>query len=379
LVKPNAGGAPIPNAGGAPVDVDVRGIVISSTWRRCGASRAVAESSLAVADYLLGQYDDFLQFAGQKDGATRCAQIVQLLLVNHVDHDVSDPLVAVQLDASNALCSVSRQPQFDVLSGKASRTYDDGKVQVGAELPRPPTLDKYWGYFLSMQGNASTLRFSDNQRVTHHLPCSKGVRQGDGLETIRFAVTVHPSIGRVCERHLGCKVGGMCDDIFIIARLSKALPCAAEMKKILKADLDMDLNMPKFNVFFPDTSFSLDTARSALDLAVRADPSLADLAAMGAGVSTDGMRVAGVPVGVDAWVKIFVAKKARSVITDVAKLDVVSDGLIHNQLLNFCQNARMAFLGHNTPTPLLSEFMAQVDATIVEAVCRHGTGGGHVN
>ena len=45
---------------------------------------------------------------------TRCAQIVQLLLANHVDHDVSDPLVAVQLDASNAFCSVSRQPQFDV-------------------------------------------------------------------------------------------------------------------------------------------------------------------------------------------------------------------------------------------------------------------------
>ena len=79
----------------------------------------------------------------------------------------------------------------------------------------------------------------------------------------------------------------------------------------------------EFNVFFPDTSFSLDTARSALASAVRADPALADLAAMGAGVSTDGMRVAGVPVGVDAWVKTFVAKKAQSVIIDVAKLDVV--------------------------------------------------------
>jgi len=98
---------------------------------------------------------------------------------------------------------------------------------------------------------------------------------------------------------------------------------------------------------------------------------------MGAGVSTNGMHVAGVPVSVDAWVKTFVAKKARLVITDVAKSDIVSDGLLHNQLL--CQNARMAFLGRNTPTPLLSEFMAQVDDTIVEAVCRHGTGGGHVD
>jgi len=58
-VKANADGAPIPNAGGASADADVRGIVIGSTWRRCSASRAVAESSLAVADYLLGQYDNF--------------------------------------------------------------------------------------------------------------------------------------------------------------------------------------------------------------------------------------------------------------------------------------------------------------------------------
>ena len=129
-------------------------------------------------------------------------------------------------------------------------------------------------------------------------------------------MTVHPSIGRVCARHLDCKVVGICDDMFIITRLSTA----AEMKKILKADLDMDLNVPKFNVFFPDTSFSLDTARSALDSAVRADAALADVAAVGAGVSTDGMRVAGVPVGLDAWVKTFVAKMARSVITDVSKL-----------------------------------------------------------
>ena len=43
-----------------------------------------------------------------------------------------------------------------------------------------------------------------------------------------------------------------------------------------------------------------------------------------------------------------------------------------------CMAFRMSFLGRNTPTPLLSEISAQVDGTIVEAVCRHGIGGGHV-
>ena len=67
LVKPNADGAPIPNARGASVDADVRGIVIGSTWRRCSASRAVAEFSLAVADYLLGLFSAICRTEGWDD------------------------------------------------------------------------------------------------------------------------------------------------------------------------------------------------------------------------------------------------------------------------------------------------------------------------
>ena len=59
----------------------MRGIVIGSNWRRCSASCAVTEFSIAVADYLLGQCDNFLQFAGQKDGATR---------LKGAHHDASD-------------------------------------------------------------------------------------------------------------------------------------------------------------------------------------------------------------------------------------------------------------------------------------------------
>ena len=77
------------------------------------------------------------------------------------------------------------------------------------------------------------------------------------------------------------------------------------------------------------------SAINTFERAVIADPSLSDLANMGVEVSTDGVRGAGVPVGIDDSVKAFVAKKARAVIMDVAQLDVVTDGLIHIQLLNF--------------------------------------------
>jgi len=53
-------------------------------------------------------------------------------------------------------------------------------------------------------------------------------------------------------------------------------------------------------------SVHLLQSHTTRDSAVRADAALTDLASVGAGVSTDCMRFAGVPVGVDAWVKTFV-------------------------------------------------------------------------
>ena len=43
------------NEGGAPVDV--RGIVFGSTYRQCSAKLAVADSSTAVAEYLMGEFE----------------------------------------------------------------------------------------------------------------------------------------------------------------------------------------------------------------------------------------------------------------------------------------------------------------------------------
>ena len=88
---------------------------------------------------------------------------------------------------------------------------------------------------------------------------------------------------------------------------------------------------------------------------------------MNAGISTTGLRVAGVPIGNDEWVQTFV-EKAAAVQVYVGQLDILSDGLIHYQMLRFCQNTRLAFLGRNTPTPLISNILAQVDSKILQAL-----------
>jgi len=87
-------------------------VIIGSTWRKAPASLSVAEVNSDVAKFLMSTYDNFLQFACQKDGATRCAQITQLIASNWKVHDVNNPLVVMQLDIINAFCSVStlREP-----------------------------------------------------------------------------------------------------------------------------------------------------------------------------------------------------------------------------------------------------------------------------
>ena len=144
-------------------------VIIGSTLQRAPASLSVAEVNSDVANFLMSTYDNFLQFACQKDGATRCAQITQLIASNWEVHDVDNPLVVMQLDIMNAFCSVRRQAQFDVLAERASTSYDNGNGRDGDMIPCAPSLRKYWGYFQSMQGHPSTLHFSDHRGQPHHL------------------------------------------------------------------------------------------------------------------------------------------------------------------------------------------------------------------
>ena len=66
----------------------LRPVVIGSTWRRAPASLSITELNNDVANFLMSTYDNFLQFAGQKDGTTRWAQVTQLLVSDWDVHNV---------------------------------------------------------------------------------------------------------------------------------------------------------------------------------------------------------------------------------------------------------------------------------------------------
>ena len=54
----------------------LRPIIIGSLWRRCAARLGVAEVRSNAATFFMSQYTNFIQFGGESDGATRCAQVI---------------------------------------------------------------------------------------------------------------------------------------------------------------------------------------------------------------------------------------------------------------------------------------------------------------
>ena len=82
----------------------------------------------------------------------------------------------------------------------------------------------------------------------------------------------------------------------------------------------------------------------------------------------------GVPIGTDAFVQNFVATTCRATVDDVDKLDAIQDGLIHYQLLRFCQATRLQYT--NCHILLRNRCVLQqlhVDCKIADALLKEGT------
>jgi len=274
-------------------------VFIGCMWRRCASTLATSHVRSNANTFFTSYYPNVIQFSAQKDGATSCAQVTQLLASDWPRHHAPQPLVVLDLCVVNSFCSVMRQPQFDVLAEKASKSYDNGRVSDGHDLPCPSSLRNFWGYFQSMYAQTSTWHFFDSSNQCHHLSCPTGGHPADPLEAMRFTATTLACVGRVFARHPSCNAIAMGDKVLIVAPLAQALAVAAELKHFLKGDLDIDLDVPKFNCFFPGGLFTDTEARALFHRALEANPQLSELAGMEAGVTTQGLKVAGVQIGND--------------------------------------------------------------------------------
>ena len=85
-------------------------------------------------------YDNFIQTAGIRDGASHCAKILSCFYANLDTTDTSDPDVIIKVDIANAFNTTNRALTLDVIGGRASRDYACGLkliFKIGSKN-RPP-------------------------------------------------------------------------------------------------------------------------------------------------------------------------------------------------------------------------------------------------
>jgi len=104
-------------------DGGIRPILCGEIWRRCFASLAVNATPVRkeAAKLFTSTYDNFIQTAGIRDGASHCAKILSVFYDNLNTSDPNDPDVIIKIDISNAFNTTNRDLTLDMISGRVSR------------------------------------------------------------------------------------------------------------------------------------------------------------------------------------------------------------------------------------------------------------------
>jgi len=359
----------------------LRPLVCGDAWRRCIASLIAQFLKLDAAHFFTSTFPNFIQCAGGlRDGATICAQTLQTLVSAPVPDDEVNALL--NIDLRNAFNEANRHAGFDALLGKASRTYDDGQVQIGDQLPHLASMHVFFLYFKAMHQCPSTLRYTDHKGTVHHIEGTTGGQQGDPLEMLRFCLTIHPIWGRVMTRNPQARAVAFADDGFVYDSLTSVLHIWVQLSHAFKNDADLAMQLGKCRLLVQG-NFTREEARAKVLQIIDGDDALSSLRPLIAEVDgpndviqVDGITGVGVPIGSPDFVQQFVATKASEIIRDVDKVQVVTDPLIHFHLLRFCQNTRMAYINRSVPPEVMAAGpcnLQHVDEAIVKAILGRGT------
>ena len=94
----------------------------------------------------ISTYDNFIQIAGIRDGASHCEKILSIFYDILDTTDLSDPQVIIKIDISNSFTSTCRVLTLDILSGRSSRDHVCGLKRRDA-ITINGTLSNMFGYF----------------------------------------------------------------------------------------------------------------------------------------------------------------------------------------------------------------------------------------
>jgi hypothetical protein len=164
-------------------------------------------------------------------------------------------------------------------------------------------------------------------------------------------------------------------------KLPQVLRVAADSQSHFAMTPTLDLQPAKFNIQVKGVSH--EHARELIEKCIDSEDYLTCLRpllddAFGC-IQADGLRVAGVPIGSEAFITNYVRSKALDIVQDVDKLDIMKDPLTKYRFLKCCQQSRLDFLGRNVspskmPTPV-NGIVGPQHWAVIQAILKVGTAG----
>ena len=93
--------------------------------------------------------------------------------------------------------------------------------------------------------------------------------------------------------------------------------------------------------------------------------------------TVEGIEVLGTPIDTEGYIKNFVAQNCVKIIRDIEKLEPLSDGFTHFQLIQKSMNTRTQYTSANITLPPQEHFVSSqhrhVDTAIANAILKKGT------
>jgi hypothetical protein len=168
------------------------------------------------------------------------------------------------------------------------------------------------------------------------------------------------------------------DDGTVVGRLSLALKFLGEGQPLFKEDGNLDFNILKTK-FLTKGPISARHMFERVQHFLRTIPSIHHLAGEFTQemFTVEGIEVLGTPIGTDNYIRNFVAHNCLKIVRDIEKLEPVSDGFVHFQLIQKTMNTRTQYMSANITLPPQERYVQaqhrHVDTAIQNAILKKGT------
>jgi hypothetical protein len=309
---------------------------------------ACGVTALQFRDVLSSAAGEFNLGVGKPGGVEAYVHTVRTILE-------ADPRkVAFQTDVSNAFNTVSR---YEVLHGCARYA---------------PRIFKLASWLLDSETSITFTDFSNGptRDSTLTLSVSSGVVQGNPLSTALFGMAQRLALDDIRDAHPNVNIISIHDDTTITGYLSDVGPALDMMKSRFTNALNLSLNMSKTVVFshiFHSTTVNDAALRTTISDYCNAN---------NLKLNTQGIIVAGVPIGTKEYVK---EKLTEMTTTFTADLDLIckadnystqgagkKQGLI--SILRYVLIPRFTYLSRCLPPDVMADFCKTIDDAIANAI-----------